>query len=139
MKKIILSLAAVAISVITYAQTDSVNRTNQNNTLKPGQDMNSNPTPDMNRQQMETTQNGYRMQNGKMMVWKGGKLTAMDKDIIFNDSSVLKSDGTLIRKDGTKQMINDRDYVDLTGKVVRSDKKNDMYLVPDSNKNKYNK
>jgi hypothetical protein len=126
MKKIILSLAAVAISGITYAQTDSVNRTNQN-------------PSDMNRQQMETTQNGYRMQNGKMMVSKGGKLTAMDKDIIFNDGSVLKSDGTLIRKDGTKQMINDRDYVDLTGKVVRSDKKNDMYLVPDSNKNKYNK
>ena len=126
MKKIILSLAAVAISGITYAQTDSVNRTNQN-------------PSDMNRQQMETTQNGYRMQNGKMMVSKGGKLTAMDKDIIFNDGSVLKSDGTLIRKDGTKQMINDRDYVDLTGKVVRSDKKNDMYLVPDSIKNKYNK
>ena len=38
--------------------------------------------------------------------------------------------------DGTKLVIKDGEYVDLTGKVVTSDRSKDMYLVPDSTKNK---
>jgi uncharacterized protein YxeA len=134
MKKIILTLTAVIITAIVYAQTDSVNRTNQNNTIKSGHDMNTNPNHDMNRQPMDKSQDGYRMQNGKMVTWKNGKMSAMETEMTFSDGSILKSDGTIIRKDGTKLMIKDGEYVDLTGKVVRSDRNKDMYMVPDSTK-----
>jgi|SRR6185436_2727153 len=126
MKKIILTLTTIVLSAIAYAQTDSVNRTNQNNTVKSGHDM--------THQQMDKSQDGYSMQNGKMMMSKNGKMTEMEKEMTFSDGSVLKNDGTIIRKDGTKLMIKDGEYVDLTGKVVRSDRNKDMYLVPDSTK-----
>jgi uncharacterized protein YdeI (BOF family) len=136
MKKIILTITAVAISAIVYAQTDSTNRMNQNNNTKSGYEMNTNPNQDMNRHTMDKSKyDGYRLQNGKVMMSKNGQMTTMEKEMTFNDGSVLRSDGTIIRKDGTKLMIKDGEYVDLTGKVVRSDKNKDMYLVPDSTKN----
>jgi|GEM_PF-1766815 len=134
MKKIILTLIAIVINGLAYSQSDSINRTNPDNTVKSGHDMKSIPNQDMNRQPMDKSHDGYRMHNGKMMISKNGKMTAMENEMTFSDGSVLKSDGTIIRKDGTKLTIKDGEYVDLTGKVVRSDRKKDMYLVPDSTK-----
>jgi len=123
MKIIILTITAVAISISAFAQTDSSNnRMNQN---------------DINTQQTRKSHpDGYVMQNGKVMMSKNGKMTTMEKEMTFSDGSVLMSDGTILRKDGTKLMIKDGEYVDMTGKVVRSDRNKDMYLVPDSTKNK---
>jgi hypothetical protein len=136
MKKIILTMTAIAISAIVFAQSDSTNRMNQNTNVKSGHDINSNANQDMNQQTMDKSKSdGYRMQNGKVIVSKNGQLTTMEKEMTFSDGSILKSDGTIIRKDGTKLMIKDGEYVDVTGKVVRSDKNKDMYLVPDSTKN----
>ena len=136
MKKIILTMTAIAISAIVYAQTDSTNRMNQNNRAKSGHDINSNTNQDMSQQSMDKSKSdGYRLQNGKIMVSKNGQMTTMEKEMTFSDGSILRSDGTIIRKDGTKLMIKDGEYVDITGKVVRSDKNKDMYLVPDSTKN----
>jgi hypothetical protein len=139
MKKIILTLTAIVISALAYPQSDSVNRTNPDNSVKSDHDMNRAQNHDMNRQPMDQSHDGYRMQNGKMMVSKNGTTTAMENEMTFSDGSVLKSDGTIIRKDGTKLKIKDGEYVDLTGKVVRSDRKKDMYLVPDSTRKSNNK
>ncbi|MEO5570163.1 MAG: DUF6799 domain-containing protein [Bacteroidia bacterium] len=137
MKKIILTITAVAISAVVLAQTDSINKMDQNNNVKAGHDINTTSIDDMNRQTMDNSKyDGYRMQNGKIMMSKNGQMTTMEKEMTFNDGSVLSNDGTIIRKDGTKIMIKDGEYVDFTGKIVRSDRKKDMYLVPDSSKNK---
>ncbi|HKR02996.1 MAG TPA: DUF6799 domain-containing protein [Bacteroidia bacterium] len=158
MKKIFLAVAAVAISISAFAQSDSsgnrmnqhdiINKTNQDgnnpNTTRSGHDMNSqDPNVQNNRDSLMSHQpvrksqpDGYRMQNGKIMMSKNGRMTTMDKEMTFSDGSILMSDGTIIRKDGTKLMIKDGEYVDLTGKVVKSDRNKDMYLVPDSTKNK---
>ena len=137
MKNAILTITAVAISAIAHAQTDSTNRMNNDlNNNKSGHDMNSGSNQNQNNHTMNnSSSDGYRLQNGKVMMSKNGQMTAMDKEMTFSDGSRLRSDGTIMRKDGSRLIIKDGEYVDLTGKLVKSDKNKDMYLVPDSSKN----
>ena len=120
MKGIILTIAVLAFFLNASAQTDST-KMSRDHTNTNVQQSTSKTYPD-----------GYSLQKGKVMMSRSGKMTTVENQITFNDGSVLKSDGTLIRKDGSKVMIKDGEYVDLTGKHVKSDKSKDMYLVPDS-------
>ena len=134
MKKIIAVVTFFLLSGIAYSQTDSLNnKMNQQSNTKSGQNTTTYPSQNgNNKNNIQSVPDGYRMQKGKVMVSSNGRVTPLEKEITFNDGSILRSDGTITRKNGSKQYIKDDEYVDITGKVVKSDKNKDMYLVPDS-------
>ena len=59
------------------------------------------------------------MENGKMMVMKGGNTTAMDKDMTLPNGTVVMTNGTVKTKDGNTMMMKDGDCVYMNGKMSK--------------------
>jgi hypothetical protein len=137
MKRIFMALAFAIIATGAFAQTDSVRTRNANsNTSSNGMHktnkQNTNHTNHTNQKQHSNNSNEYMMMNGKMMYSKNGKMTTMTQDKTFANGAVLKTDGTLIMKDGTRQTVTDGQYVNSSGKVVKSGSNKNMSAAPDS-------
>ena len=62
------------------------------------------------------------MEDGKMMVMKGGKTMAMEQDMTMTNGTVVMSDGSLKMQDGTTKKLNNGDCVYMDGKVVNAKK-----------------
>lgn len=146
MKKLILVYAAVLISVCVFAQTDTSNGKRSPidfNRTDDGMNQNRNTNNTQNQHLQinpvdKSQPDGVMMQNGKMMMIKNGKATILDHDMPMNNGSKIMSDGTFIKKDGTKLMMKDGQHIDMSGNMVpmKTNKDRNMYLVPDSTKNK---
>ena len=67
------------------------------------------------------------MEDGKMMVMKGGKTMAMDQDMTMTDGSMVSTDGSLKMKDGTTKQLKDGDCVYMNGKMMSGMKKSSMH------------
>lgn len=91
-----------------------------------------------------------------MLMVKNGKLTALDHEMSMENGMKVMSDGTLMKKDGTKMMMKEGQRIDMAGdirntktkkiitkittdKKTTSNKKKDMYLLPNDKIKKGNK
>lgn len=141
MKKLILVLATISISYGAYAQTDSTNRkmsppdiNNTDDGINKNRDMNKSNSQDL----QNTHPDGVMMQNGKMVIVKGGRTTVLDQELTMSNGTRIMKDGTSIKKDGTKVMMTEGQHMDFAGNMVpmKTNKDKNMYLVPDSTKSK---
>jgi hypothetical protein len=133
MKKIILLMTALVISMGTYAQSD------------PNLPINSDTT---GHQKSEKHRDGYTMKGGQMMCVKDQKMTLLKNDTTLTNGTLVMANGDYVRKGETRQMFKEGQHMDLTGRMVPMTKSNDqveedarnrrMYLVIDTIKNKKN-
>jgi hypothetical protein len=58
----------------------------------------------------------------------------------MNNGTKVMSDGTCITKDGTKTKMKDGQHMDMEGNLVpvNTNKDKNMYLVPDTTRNREN-
>jgi hypothetical protein len=79
------------------------------------------------------------MQQGKMTCMMMGKMSPMEKDMMMQDSSIVKPDGTVIRRNGEKIRLRDGMCCDMMGNVHEScvhqqirkrDKQKAYYVCP---------
>jgi len=134
MKKIILLMTALIISMGTYAQSD------------PKLPINSDTTGYQKSDQKHS--DGYMMKGGQMMCVKDQKMTLLKNDTTLTNGTLVMANGDYVRKGETKQMFKEGQHMDLSGKMVPMTKSNDqveetarnkrMYLVTDTVKNKKN-
>jgi len=148
MKKLIVVFVAIAISAGAYAQAGSTNGKTSPQDLKNKQNQNVQNNPqDLNKNQNQNVQNnpvdkshpdGVMMQNGKMMKVKNGQMTSIDHDMTLSNGTKIMSDGTCVKKDGTKMTMKEGQHMDMSGNLtpMKTNKDNNMYLVPDSTKKK---
>jgi hypothetical protein len=140
MKTLFLVCMAFLFSICSFAQSDTtgnkMNRNRNMNTLqhdRNNKNVKKSPT-DQSRNNLQ--QDGLMMQNGKMMRTQNGKTTVMDKEMTLDNGTRIMSDGTVIKKDGTRMKMKNGEHMDMSGNMMRSGKNKNMYLVPDSSKNK---
>jgi len=148
MKKLFVVFVAIAISAGAYAQTGLTNGTTSPKEVKSKQNQNESNNPqDLKKNQNQNMQNnsfdkshpdGVMMQNGKMMQVKNGQLSSLDNDVTLSNGTKIMSDGTCIKKDGTKMTMKEGQHMDMSGNLtpMKTNKDNNMYLVPDSTKKK---
>ena len=135
MKKLILVFGAIAITAGAYAQADSTNRKTS------PRDMNNNQNQIVqNNRADKSNPDGVLMQNGKVMLVKNGQMTVLDHDMTMSNGTKVMSDGTCVKKDGTRTMLTEGQHIDMSGNMVpmKSNKDDNMYLVPDSTRKKSN-
>ncbi len=63
------------------------------------------------------------MQDGRMVMTKGGNRMMMREDVTLTDGAKVMTNGTVILKSGEKTVLKNGDYVTLTGKVVKGGEK----------------
>ncbi len=61
----------------------------------------------------------YVMKDGKLMVVKGGKATAVETETVFDDGTRMTVDGKIIRKTGSPESLSATDRILLDGTVVK--------------------
>ena len=83
-------------------------------------------TQEMKPVHMKMNGDGVTMENGKMMVVKGGKMSAMDKEVTLTNGSVVTTDGTIKLQDGTSKKLKNGDCVYMDGKIEPMVKKGTM-------------
>jgi len=145
MKKVIFVSTALCFSLCLFAQTDPTKN-------KMYHDDKDHPrmTKEMNHQTgYKSFPDGVMMKNGKLMMLKTGKLTMMDHEMTMSNGTKIMSDGTIMKKNGTKMMMKEGQHMDMSGnmrntktkkiitrkttvKETTTNKKKDMYLVPNS-------
>ncbi len=59
------------------------------------------------------------MEDGKMMVMKGGNTMAMDKDMKMTNGTMVMSDGTVKMENGKTMMMKDGDCMYMDGKMTK--------------------
>jgi hypothetical protein len=82
---------------------------------------------------------GVMMQNGKLMMVKNGQMSVCQEDeMTLSNGTKIKSDGTYLDKDGRKMKLTEGQHMDMSGNItpMNTEKDRNMYLVPDSLKNK---
>jgi hypothetical protein len=67
------------------------------------------------------------MENGKMMVMKGGKPMAMYQDMTLTNGATVSTDGTVKMQEGTSTQLKDGDCVYMDGKMSSGMKKGSMH------------
>ncbi len=109
MKKMILVITAVLISLVSFSQMDSTNHMMDNNKMGNG----------MNHQAMNKSYgDGVMMLNGKMMMEHSGKMTMMNNDTTMSNGTKVMTNGTCITKNGTKIMMKEGQHMDMSGKMM---------------------
>ncbi|MBW8332924.1 MAG: hypothetical protein K0M40_12950 [Prolixibacteraceae bacterium] len=148
-KKALFAIAVVAITTGAYAQTNEQNSTKS-------QDIKNKNTLDKNINQNSDGYNhpdGYMMQNGKIVMIKNGKITPVDKDVTLSNGTMIMKNGSYIKKGGSEIKFKEGEHMDMTGNMIPMDKfkdfkksepgkslkKDTMYLINDSTKNKTRK
>lgn len=123
MKKLILVVAAITMSLGAYSQVDKTNRSRETNKKTIDQ----------------SNSDGVVMRNGKVMTIKNGeRIEFQDNEMMMGNGIKLLRDGTYILKDGSKTALKEGDHMDMKGNItpMKAHKDNTMYLVPDSTINK---
>jgi hypothetical protein len=101
--------------------------TPQTQPATPAQPATPSPQSNVQRQQKD----GIVYRDGKLWNVKGGKNTAVDKEMTLSNGTKVRSDGTVIMKDGTQTTLSEGDYISMDGnleraKPTRVTEKNDM-------------
>jgi hypothetical protein len=105
MKKLIFVCAAIALSFASFAQTDTTMKKMDHDKM-------------MNHHQMDMSKtDGCMMMNGKMMMIKDGKMSAMKKQMTMSNGTKCMVDGMCVKKDGTKMTMKDGDHMDMSGNI----------------------
>ena len=105
MKKLIFVGAAIALSFASFAQTDTTMKKMDHDKI-------------MNHHQMDMSKtDGCMMMDGKMMMLKHGKMTAMKKQVTMSNGTTCMMDGKCINKDGTKTKMKEGDHMDMDGNM----------------------
>ncbi len=103
--------------------------------VNPNHELNSNPKPDIENNRIKEIQNnpeekinkssttismpdGVMKMNGRIMFVNDGKLTSLDKEIMFKNGSRIMIDGTIIKKDGSRSMIHEGEHIDMSGNII---------------------
>ena len=63
------------------------------------------------------------MKEGKMLLVKNGKTTAMDKEMTLSDGTRVMSDGKVMMKDGSTKLLEEGETLTLDGKPGKTKKK----------------
>ena len=71
------------------------------------------------RQNMNT-RDGYFIQDGKVMTFRDGHVSAVTTETTLNNGARLQADGTLIMKDGTRSTLNASQFVTIEGNISRN-------------------
>jgi hypothetical protein len=66
------------------------------------------------------------MHDGKLMVMKGGEMTAMTEDMTLKNGTMVMKDGTVMMKDGTKKPLKEGEGIYMDGKMGKMDMDMDM-------------
>ena len=114
----------------------------------------------------QPSQNGYMLKNGKIYMIKNGQASSTVETVSLANGSRLMSDGTVIKSDGSKIKMKEGEFIDFSGTMMnprpddiqdsntkpakqnppvdkskeqKKDNEKNMYLVPDSSVQDYNK
>ena len=160
MKKLILSLSALIISLGAIAQTDSLNRkmnptdtrkhesTEMNKSHNSGEQKSQNANPTSKTK--TTPPDGYMMDSGRMIYYKGGKATVMESTETLSNGTKIMSDGTYTTTDGRKMTLHNGEQLGMDGKMMpmapksgentrtKTDLQRDKGTMPDSTGRKPN-
>jgi hypothetical protein len=79
---------------------------------------------------MKAMKDCVMMENGKMMVMKGGTTTEMDKEMTMSNGAVVMTDGSVKMKDGSTKQLKNGDCVYMDGKMKTGMKKDPMTRKP---------
>ena len=107
MKKLLLSVFAIALSLGVFAQdTQSQNKWKDHE--------------------------GIFMKNGKMIVIRNGQKTQLLQDTTFSNGTTIMVDGTVKSSDGTTTMLKDGQFVNSDGTISNKKwKKDDDKMSPE--------
>ena len=97
MKKVLLSIFAITLSLGVFAQDSSMNHMNN-----------------MEHHKMKS-HDGIMMKNGKVMVMENGKTSELTQDRTLSNGTVVSSNGTVKMADGTTKTLTNGDYVNMNG------------------------
>lgn len=61
---------------------------------------------------------GVMMQNGKMMMVKAQKMTAMESELTLSNGTKIMTDGSYTTANGTNMMLKEGQHMDMMGKVT---------------------
>ncbi len=103
MKKLILIQAALFLSFVSFAQTDSIPLKNEKNPIAAP------PSIEMSQT------NGILMNCGRLIILKKGEMTSMKSEIILDNGTQVLVNGSTIKTDGSTTMLNEGDYLDISG------------------------
>jgi len=145
MKNSILIAALITVCTVSFAQTDSMrnrtdstrNRVGNNNSNADNRSKYDNHNQyNADRKYQKSDSANYdcaiTMTNGKLMKVTAGKTTAMDKEMVMRNGTVVGIDGTVRTKDGEIIKMNEGDCLDRSGKKVakndwmKENRKNDI-------------
>jgi hypothetical protein len=111
MKKVILLIAAVAVSTaMTFAQGNDKRVSNSNA---------ADPTSVAPQQVQHTLH--YTYANGKLMACKGDKAEMQTTDVTMQNNIQVSKTGMVTLKDGRKVQMKDGECVDVNGKIINHD------------------
>ena len=106
MKKLTVCVcSAILFATTINAQSEKMVDANKMSTVKPMQDS-------------SILKNAVMMKEGKMIVMKDGKATAMDKDLDLANGDRIMIDGTIKTKDGTTRQLQEGEGVYMDGKMI---------------------
>ena len=61
---------------------------------------------------------GYMMENGKMVYYKGGKSSMMESTQTLSNGTKIMSDGTYMTSDGRKMTLQNGEHLGMDGNLV---------------------
>jgi hypothetical protein len=124
MKKIFVLMVASTLSIGLFAQTGKDKKMDKMEHSGKMDKMDK-----MDHAGMGTMHKGMRdcvmMEDGKMMVMKGGKTMQMDKEMTLQNGTMVMSDGSVKMKNGKTAMLKNGDCVYMNGKMSKMDMKKD--------------
>lgn len=99
MKKVLLSLLAIALSFGAFAQDSA-----------------------MHKMRMKSHE-GIVMRNGKVLMVENGKSTPLTENKTLSNGEVIAANGTVTMSDGTTTTLKDGDWVNMDGTITHHDGK----------------
>jgi len=129
MKKLGLLFSAIAISSFAMAQKDTsknrpyppdINKSEEGSSKKYNPNRFAQDNPDSMRNQMlrNQHQDGYTMQNGRMIGYRNGQMTTLEKSITLSNGTTITADGYFTSRAGTKTRLKEGDQLDMTGTLI---------------------
>jgi hypothetical protein len=94
MKKVLISLFAITLSLGVFAQDSTTN----------------NMAPKQNHE-------GVILKNGKLLMMKNGQTTQLTTDLTLDNGTVVMTNGSVKTKDGTVTILKEGDYIGMDGTI----------------------
>ncbi len=57
------------------------------------------------------------MKDGKMMIYKNGKMTEMTSNTVLSDGTKVTTNGKVIRQNGTVYIMKEGDQISMSGEI----------------------